>query len=1389
MKKFFSLAILSMIAVLSFAQAPAMTKKAATKQIQKVMTQAQLEKGMEAKAAYDQKAKAANETSSSVVRRAGKQDGAIEKKDGLGTLTAKSSIIVNARSINVPKVKTTPRKGAPTVDAHGIITAAPADAEVRNYTRGGSGLYYTSQGISYQSGTVVVAVDGNDWYIKDPIAGASQGVWVKGTLSEDGKTLTVAASQPVYYNANYNACMVVSYGDFTGQSFTRNANKTITYSVDGNVLTLNGAEATISGSNVNFTETLGIFWDDDDTWQGYGEWNTVLTYDADYVAPSTDLVELPEGAEVVGWYMNATSVSSTGSTPIQGQNINVAFVGSDVYVQGIFKALFPNSWIKGTIDGQNITFANVQYLGKDSYGDDTWAMGWDATARTLGDFTATYDATAKVITGKVNLLANCDVTRAYYDENYSGITFMAEKPVEEVITDLTAELPYTNSFATAEEKAQAAIYDANGDGKTWKFQSDTKAADGSAARYTYDDNNNGDDYIVFPGLALDKSKIYKVAVKARSNSTYYPERIEVVAGTEAVVSKLNKSVIAPTDLETGAYEDLSANFKPSESGTYYFAIHAISDADNYYLWADDFSVIEVDSNAPQVATNVKATPGAEGAMSATISFRTPSKSVGGSSYTSSTNLGYKVMRGETLVAEGTAKRSTNVTVEDTNADNGLVNGINTWSIIISRTISGTEHISEPALASCWVGEDAPSDVENLTAADKNDHVALTWDAPTEGANGGYVNPANIKYNVYPVDMFEFFGMVFPEIDTENPYATAISETNYNVVMDTNEGEQDYVYFGVTAGEGENETAGVLAAELIGAPYELPFEENVDGGIAYWWGLDYDDATEEAGGGLGIGANNDFQFVGAAGGWVELISGKISLAGASNPGLSFKSMGAPMKVDVYGPTKSMATVAIAATEEYTTQNINLAELVDQPWIRFNITAEFAEDGEAFVDDVVVMELVANDLDVTVKAPSKITAGKAGIVKATVKNVGLETASDYQVKFYVNGEEAPAPLFDIQPLAMFESAEYEFELQTSIFDEADDVTVKAEVVYAADELVENNADEAVISIVLPSVSPVENLAAEETEEGVTLTWTVPENAAAEVVEDFESYDGNTVYANGETCGVWSAVDLSQGSTYSWESGQWDHMGESYAFGIIDIVDEGLDANFSAVSGTKTVLFMSEVNATSQVGQPADKYMISPVLPGVAQTVSFMALPITTQYGAETFEVLASSTDANPASFTKVASFSSLVEDWTEYSAQLPEGTKYFAIHYTSNDIFGLFVDDLTYTTGGATPTGFNIYQDDLQIASVGAEAREYTVPAANLAKANKVIANGHSFAVTAVYDAVESAPVVVKNEDIVNAIKNVNFNNADAEVYTIDGIRVEKATKAGVYVVNGQKVVLK
>ena len=166
-----------------------------------------------------------------------------------------------------------------------------------------------------------------------------------------------------------------------------------------------------------------------------------------------------------------------------------------------------------------------------------------------------------------------------------------------------------------------------------------------------------------------------------------------------------------------------------------------------------------------------------------------------------------------------------------------------------------------------------------------------------------------------------------------------------------------------------------------------------------------------------------------------------------------------------------------------------------------------------------------------------------------------------------------------------------------------------------------------------------------------------------------------------------------------------------------------------GDKCFLFLSSTGLS-------DDWLISPELNGLEQTVTFQALT-TNDYDDESFEVMASSTDKDRASFVSVVKFEKIQHknEWKQYTATLPAGTKYFAIHYYSNYRSGVAIDDVHFSTGSGLTSpetvhiGYNVYCDAAKVNDEVITDTQYALPEG---------APSGDYTVKAVYNNAESKP---------------------------------------------------
>ena len=394
---------------------------------------------------------------------------------------------------------------------------------------------------------------------------------------------------------------------------------------------------------------------------------------------------------------------------------------------------------------------------------------------------------------------------------------------------------------------------------------------------------------------------------------------------------------------------------------------------------------------------------------------------------------------------------------------------------------------------------------------------------------------------------------------------------------------------------------------------------------------------------------------------------------------------------------------------------------------------------YIDNVAVTANIDNDLAINLSAPATVKAGKTITATAKVTNAGGNAAQNFTVTI-TQGNEALLNETVTEALAPGETKSFTVEVPTTVFDAEKVFNFVAQVVYEADENANNNSATATTTVEASSLNPPENLTAEGAEGGtIELNWDAVE--APEVyTEDFENTDifpefdlgGITASEHNGTLGDWTLYDANGTATYGYSSVEMPNAGSPMAWIVFAPNSPHLSQNLmdsqAPHSGEQA---LGSYCVTSDA---TDHWLISPELTGEAQTISFWARELTDQYGAETFEVLASSTDNASTSFTLVQSLSSSVTDWAEYTAALPEGTKYFAIRHTSNDIFALFIDDITYKPAappaGTVPTAFNIYLDGELVGTVNGDVTTYTIEG--------VEPGDYVCSVTAVYGETESAP---------------------------------------------------
>lgn len=339
----------------------------------------------------------------------------------------------------------------PTVDT--LISQQPAGTLHDNYYRTGT-CFVNSMGYVQQDvvrdgilSRVVEAQDGKTLYIYNPLCAYSSKAWIKATRTV-GDTIEVKLPQYIvhYDNAEqgddaYLFKLKPIKGD-EGYTFIPDDDQTAKFIWRNDTLTF-----------INTTKDSKIL----GMCTPQGEWSG----NGDYVwtqAPYTGTLTQPTDPTKAQTYAMEYVESGQG----YGRIKRVVFEGDQVYVAGIDPQL-PNAWIKGTREGDQITFNGHQFLGIDPKTEtfrffepaatDLVTEGDDSYVDIVGladDITLTYDANEQSFETDVNdiLLVNQGYRTLNQAYTYEGPIFSpwTEEPAT---PDPVEQLTYEPYDATA----------------------------------------------------------------------------------------------------------------------------------------------------------------------------------------------------------------------------------------------------------------------------------------------------------------------------------------------------------------------------------------------------------------------------------------------------------------------------------------------------------------------------------------------------------------------------------------------------------------------------------------------------------------------------------------------------------------------------------------------------------------------------------------------------------------------------------------------------------------------------------------------------------------------------------------------------------------------------
>ncbi|MDE7388069.1 MAG: choice-of-anchor J domain-containing protein, partial [Muribaculaceae bacterium] len=418
--------------------------------------------------------------------------------------------------------------------------------------------------------------------------------------------------------------------------------------------------------------------------------------------------------------------------------------------------------------------------------------------------------------------------------------------------------------------------------------------------------------------------------------------------------------------------------------------------------------------------------------------------------------------------------------------------------------------------------------------------------------------------------------------------------------------------------------------------------------------------------------------------------------------------------------------------------------------------------------------ANDLGIAQFEVSPVTVGSEGTVTATVHNYGFNSAKVSSLVAVITDmyakEVAKVTLNGtVSTLASGEDATYTGSFTLNKMEYAGSTMTVTATLAPSDDNATNNIAIATFMPASVKAPVVTDLRGElnEAGNGISLRWSNPvEGRRTEGFEAVAHGDYSSLISG------WTNIDFDRKEEWGLEEVQIPNGGLAKGFQVLSAsaLNQALGGEgFAAHSGDRFLISFSVAEGQS------DDWFISPEIKG-EDGFSFWAGIFDPSF-PETFEVLYSTSDADLDSFEVLESVTKRTNTWEPFSYDLPEGTRYVAIHYCSNDQFALLLDDFTYTATDSefTVESYVVYRNGVSVATVTdtayedivADAAHQTYNVAVIAtdadgnKKEYPLGNSYCFATSGLSD--------------ISAAES-----ADGEWFTLQGVRVAAPQAPGVYI---------
>ncbi len=812
----------------------------------------------------------------------------------------------------------------------------------------------------------------------------------------------------------------------------------------------------------------------------------------------------------------------------------------------------------------------------------------------------------------------------------SGLTGEPMETSSKIIIGKSIIPPYLETFDTPESLDLYTII-----GKDWSWSTRTSNSTNGVVNC----NNGGDwdeesegpignssdrssSWLITPEIKVEAGKTYEVRVKSWA---VFGDKFEIWYGPNLDPAKYSIIMPATSGFGDSSYTDEHIiQFTAERTENIHLGFVHAGMFDSFLRLDDIYISSGIGLASPAAISDLEVTPVVPGSKTVKISFTAPDKDVQGKALNSLDKI-------DILVGTEVVETFDNPVVGQKYTYTYTAEEDGYQQIRIESYNDGGK--SEVAEVKVFIGVDVPK-APAAWIVDMGDYIEVRWTIDETGENDEYIDPNGVYYALFQMDANGY-------IDIENPVAEGLQGDSVAFDFNPNEGEQGFLRLIICAYNSVGISAlRYTSALLVGQPFALPFIDGFGEDSKYAW------ITNSYSDSFGLSISHFSDNDGYSWGWgilqddptAELESGKIATDGNKSLSVSFDYItngGNVIKVYALYPDGTETLIGTASetstgnNDDWKSASFNIPNSNDDSYIRlrFSFCNNAGYGYFMHLDNIHCDVVIDHDVNVDgslMKGQARV--GETAVISARVRNLGRLAAEDVNLNLYVNGKLADTkPVKTLAPQE-FENIYFNYLLTPS---STGKVCFTIESVFEADERKENNEVDLILNVSEPVAPAPRNLSGQTSASGVELTWEAPEEFTVEtVVEDFESYDSFTI----DDLGEWTLVDADGRSTITVSNLSYPNNGASMAFMVFNpskvvLPDEtvGLpEGNMEAYPYDGSQYLISVATILDHPEDHNDDWLISPELSGNAQTLSFFAKQMIDYYGAESCEVLYSTSN---------------------------------------------------------------------------------------------------------------------------------------------------------------------